>query len=454
MSAEQIHSNPKSATLIVRPPREAPPKVGGLVGLFKLHKYGSSLLTPATLSELWVMAWILLIVFVFEVVVWTSFFNVVLNRDVAYWGPGLPAAAAAACPFIAAVLFFERGILMLDSDRRWRLWIAAIFRIALILITVFFVTSTAFELWFFRPAILDRAGQEAVRTRVVAVWTKIASLSLDSRHSRSNDATSQHLEELQRARKNAWEIVVKAEENVAWIAARLVELKDATPPGAGNAASQDASNLKKTLAAREAVRDGAKQELKRIDQRIESFEGHRRADEEEDYKRRKDSAKKALDLKNQLQTCIGELLTTEGDRKCKIEGFHEDPKVPDFLDQRRILGDLAEARPPLWLGISETERIRIVTELGFPDLVCESTKTDSVACRQLDAVRDSYWNGHWLSQILGGLIPILMVVFKLFLLPDEVRYYYSRRHQAAAGNFGARHLSEVDATVHGKGAVR
>lgn len=149
----------------------------------------------------------------------------------------------------------------------------------------------------------------------------------------------------------------------------------------------------------------------------------------------------------------------------KVDGdWVFNPQKPDFLDQLRILNDLRAGRPPMWTEGTEETRKLLQDEYGFADPKCTDgvpsgnrdpqagpagAKSAGLAndCRQIEAKKTVYAQLHTVSWLVALLIPSLMIAIKKFMLPEELRFYYSRRHQAEEGDPDALRATEVDDEV-------
>lgn len=419
-SVEENRVPGRSAVLVIGPKKEdSEVKIDGLVKFCGLAKYGRSLLTPATLSEMRMMAWILLIICIFEMAVWTSFFNVILGRDIQNWGVETLVAAALSSIFVAIIFFFERGMLTYDSDKSWKILLAGSVRVFFIGVTVYFVTSVGFELWFFRPAILERAKEEAVRGRVVAAWGDVKAKRRQADLVEKNVDIQNELNSARRELEGVTRQLATSRKKAEVIRTQVDPTDAAT------------SSLLRSAEIDSETAAGRRKELLET---IEELRDRLFADAGERDKRKAQLLDEASTIEKDLRSCIAGL--TGSEMSCSRTGFYADPPVPDFQQQRRILDDFAQAREPQWKIESEQERRDLVKDLGFPDIRCSGSDTASPACEQLKALQRAYLDGHRISLIVGGLIPFLMVIFKFLMLPAELRDYYSQKRQAEATQYG------------------
>ncbi len=438
---------------------EPQPEPGRLVRRMRLLKYGLSLLSPAACIELQVMAWVLALVCLFEVVVWTFFFNVVVNRDVSYAGWKLPYALLAGCVFGAVVFFFERGMLTSDLAGGWKskkLWAAALTRLGYIVLTAY-VTSIAFELRLFRPSLLERARAEDVRETAAKGWLEVSEYrklaeSIGGKGSVAFQKVQAANEQQKRLQDADKALEASRKERDQWAAAIAgAEVRKAALQQELRVSDGDSGALLHRIAqldlavARYRVSENSasqkfddilhKRDLIDVDVKTSSV------NLENERTRVAQHAEKRAQEFRQWTVDLGKL---EPDQELAFAGWKIGEAQPDFLKQLRILGDLEAGRPPLWRGGSEESRRSLENDYGFKDLICKEASPESSACREIEAQKDAVQRTKRLGLVLAFLIPSLVVATKLFMLPDELRMYYSRAYQARAGERGAKLLTHID----------
>lgn len=452
-------------------PRDRPSRLASWLGLLK---YKGSLLTTAAHNELRAMAWVLLLICLFEVVVWTYFFNAVFNRDVTYWGRGTLGAFALACIFGLVVFFFERQMLTFDTKavrsgwrRWWRIGSAGFFRLIYIGVTAW-ITANAFELRFFRPAILERAHHEAVRESVVKRWLEVneaqeeAGAAVSGRDPRSvtaaAKATSAEQAERLAAADHALREAERERDRIAGDIAAAEVQQEVLRRAAGLSADAAAAERQiRTLDANIA--------RLRVSEATANDRVTARQNERDDRERelgvatghvgevRQVAATRAAELATRLHTWAAELGKLEPGAGYALEDWTFESPKPDFLEQLRILSDLRQGGPPLWPGASEEAKAQVGKGYGLLEVPCLPQAPESTACREVEARKKAFRQGHWMSLLLSLLIPSLMVIIKLFMLPDELSMYYSRRHQARSGEPEARRLTAIDDFIRAEGSA-
>lgn len=123
-------------------------------------------------------------------------------------------------------------------------------------------------------------------------------------------------------------------------------------------------------------------------------------------------------------------------------------RFPDyhFFRQLRVLEDLRKGNPPLWEGISTGEVRALAAQHGLEDVQpcpphTATLRPGGTAAAPCD---ERQWQRHrqetrmyfvsWLVVYgVAMVIPALVIAMK-FLMPPELKIYYSAAHQALAGN--------------------
>jgi hypothetical protein len=98
----------------------------------------------------------------------------------------------------------------------------------------------------------------------------------------------------------------------------------------------------------------------------------------------------------------------------------------DFFEQIHLVWDLAFGRAPRWKNATPAIRQQLEAGYGFSSLGQE----------------EKGWQPHlfiaiFACHLIALFIPLLVLTIKTFLMPQELRNYYSSRQQAAAGDMDA-----------------
>lgn len=501
-------------------------KPGWIARAMGLAPYRGALLSDRARIELNFAAGLLLLISLFEAVLWTFLFNAIYNRDVFYVGPRLAYAVLSAAFFAVAVFWFERQILTFDdqnASRASKLSLAMVVRLLYILGAAY-ATSRPFELMLFREPILERAHQEAVRAEVATRLLEVQEAEVAARSASGSGGSSGEKASVARAlaetadaeRDRADQLsdsAVSSEARVAVLGAQLQKARselsqlsgevaysakvlatarqrhsEATLAGKGGQiqelrlAEEQARNVHAATLRSEAAQEAEVGRLagllaaaqvrghglveQEIAAREQLAEYEKQAAEE-----RVRVAKHADRQRQRLRGWVASLRALHPSEEREDENWKFTRPRPDFLEQLRILNDLRAGRPPIWTqGTAETRKL-LQDEYGFTDLICPDRGLASGAqgggprtlsgspvevndlasdCQHLEAKRTVYRQLYLVGWLLALLIPSLMIAIKKWMLPEELRFYYSRRHQAEDGDPDALRATEVDDQVQAR----
>jgi hypothetical protein len=461
-----------------------PLRASWLSRVFRLELYpGSPLLTARVAREMNLMAVILLVVTAFELGIWTALFHFLFEAK--------GAAFLVACGFAIAVCYFERQLIVHDEVAKGRARAAMIVRLVYILLAAL-ITSQAFELLIFAGPIRTRIHQEEVRREALAGLGSLAVLE-----SNLNDVTTAVQADIlgSASPRNALALRVQTTQERALLqqredaakeaASKLGDLKVAAD-GAGRELRAARNELRALRAGPEADRDPRK-EARLVAQgrfwqeRWATLLGQRTAAQsvleeaqgltntagtdlkekkrlrDEELARRKDEVDQA---KNRLVAWVGRLQEAKPGEVVANPGGGEPFREQsyDFLQKLRVLYDLLRGQRARWQGGTPAaiERLRDEFNLYEPRL-CEGPVRGSQApCDPEESARlreeRLTFRLVWLVGVLMALfIPLLVITVKRFLLPEELRWYYSRLHQGEAGHAEAVLLTRVDESVRRQG---
>ena len=129
-----------------------------LARLMGLHLYSNVLLTKKVRTEMNFAAGLLLLVSLFEWLLWTLLFNGIYSSDIYNLGITSVLAALTALFFGFAVFWFERQMLT-SSEKGWKPRAAMGSRFLYICIAAL-ITSQTFELMLFHKPIQERAARK------------------------------------------------------------------------------------------------------------------------------------------------------------------------------------------------------------------------------------------------------------------------------------------------------
>jgi hypothetical protein len=417
-----------------------------LARLMGLHLYSNVLLTKKVRTEMNFAAGLLLMVSLFEWILWTLLFNGIYSSDIYNLGITSVLAALTALFFGFAVFWFERQ--MLTSGEKGRsLALPMIFRIVYIAVAAL-ITSQTFELMLFHKPILERAREEAIRGAAAKHYLEILDAEAAAGQASKLVQITATFEETQLAAAHAERQKEERKRNYlqAHRAASLT-LEDAVKVSTFNSLLAESKDrlerlLKREQRAEEALRDRLREiELARA--KIVQNAGDRRG------------------LFQQWITKIR--ASKPGDSVNDIKGWEYQNPQPLFFEQLFLLADLREGRPADWPGAKPEVREALRNEFGFyepsacPDLAAsprivstsvtleESQLRDIVLICERRRSNTAIFNRAWWAGLFTAmLIPMLILIIKLFLLPEELRFYYSRSHQAELGDVEALNINQAE----------
>jgi hypothetical protein len=444
---------------------------------FRLELYpGSLLLTARVAREMNLMAVILLVVTAFELGIWTALFHFLFEAK--------GAAILAACGFAVAVCYFERQLIVHDEVAKGRARAAMIVRLGYILLAAL-ITSQAFELLIFAGPIRTRIHDEEVRREALAGLSSLAVLE-----GNLNDVTTAVQADVAgtasplnalalRVQTKQERALLQAREDAAVKAAsKLADLKVAAD-GAGRELRAVRSELRALRARPESDRDPGEEARLVAQSRfwqerwatllaqrtvaqsvLEQTQGltktagvelkDKQKVRDEELANRKDEVDKA---KNRLVAWVGRLQEAKPGEKVSEPGgdWRFEEQSYDFLQKLRVLYDLLRGQRARWQGGTPAaiERLRHEFNLYEPQLCDGPVGVAQAPCDPEESARlraeRLAFRLVWLVGVLMALfIPLLVITVKRFLLPEELRWYYSRLHQAEAGQAEAMLLTRVD----------
>lgn len=447
-------------------PKRPPSWLARLLGL---DLYSYVLLSKSARTEMTFAATILVVVSCFEFIAWFFLFNAIFNSDLVKVGlPTIPAFVMASL-FAAAVFWFERQFLTTDEDQRKRAWGAAVVRVIFIL-TAAFITAQPLELLFFRVPVQKRVHEEGIREEAVsklaallkegAQVTKAAEKKSDRRLSIYKDVQTQI--QAMAGQRGTLEARLTLKEGELAAARREVSLYRRERDSADTA--EERRRAARALAGAESRAAAAAAEIGQIRLGIAETDGvlselRSRADdtqveidELEDELQKSDTSRdrrlrhwidqlkdsKPRDTVRENWTIAKPAKSTDAASSIWDKRWtYKDPQY-DFFEQIHVVWDLVYGRPPRWLNAPPALQKKLEEEYGFASL---------------DQGRRG-WQVHLFAaavacHLIAIFIPFLVLTIKLFLMPKALREYYSRRHQAEAGDPDAQMGQIVDERVRG-----
>ena len=411
-----------------------------------LHLYSNVLLTQKVRTEMNFAAGLLLLVSLFEWLLWTLLFNGIYSSNIYNLDVTTILAALTALFFGFAVFWFERQMLT-SSEKGRRFWAALGLRLVYITVAAV-ITSQTFELMLFQKPILERAREEAIRGAAAKHYLEVLDAEAAAGQASTLVQLTATFEEKQLA-------AVRAERQKEERQRNYLQTQLAAARTEGDAVK--ASKFDGLLAE-------SKDRLDRL------LENERRAEEAlRDRLREIELARTRIvqnagDRRGLFQQWVTKIRASKpGDPVNDIRGWeYQDPK-PRFFEQLFLLADLREGRPAAWPGATPEIRADRRNKFGFyePPTCPDPTSsprlgTASYSLREsqlLDIALDCerrlsntqiYNRAWWAGLFTAMLIPTLILIIKVTLLPEELRFYYSRSYQAELGDVEARNIDQAD----------
>lgn len=419
---------------------------GWLARKMGLPLYSDVLLTKKVRTEMNFAAGLLLLVSLFEWILWTLLFNGVYSSDIFHRGFATILAALTAVFFGVAVFWFERQMLT-SSEKGWRLWAAMCFRLLYIVIAAL-ITSQTFELMLFHKPIQDRAREEGIRENAAKAYLEVLDTEARGRQASTLVQITTAFEEeslaaAQKARK-------EEERQRNYLQGQLATAQT-------NDDALRANKYNRLLLESQSRLDVLREKDRNAE---EALEGRRHEIEQE----RTQIVQYAADQRQRFHRWAARLRAAKpGETFSDGKGWqYEDPK-PRFFEQLFLLEDLREGRPPAWPGATPEVREALRKNFGFyeppacPNPEAPPQPVSNAGSLQAAQLQDialdcerrrsntSTLNKAWWAGIgMAMLIPMLILIIKAFLLPEELRFYYSRLHQAELGDLEALNVTEAE----------
>lgn len=423
--------------------------LGELAKVYLLNVNGTSLLTTRAAMEMKLIAVMLTINFIFDLVVWTSLWNMVFYTGKWVLGPRSLLAFFCGLLFAAIIFVYERQFMTADTYRRWRkVWAPVMIRIAIIGVAAA-ITTQPFEVMIFSGPVERRIHEESVR---VEALSRLHALEDASRKSRASGlqgtAVALTLEEAKAARDKARDETTKFK----------IEAQEARTDQRNAEAAIRSAQQQLARARTRGQSIGASRRLAAARERFENArsagdraEAQAKESEKTEELREQDvgAAQGAVEGEEKLnekevkrlQDWIAQIRNTKPGVKV-IENREESPKWEyedqdyDFFQRLGVINDLYYGRPARWLGINPQERTRLSQAYSLS----EADINDPLTREREEADAKTFKYSYWAVIGVAAVIPLLLLALK-GLLPIDLKRYYSTEAQQAAGNYEALRFS-------------
>ena len=447
------------APIATRPPSWLARRMG-------LHLYSDVLLGTRVRTEMNFAAGLLLLVAIFEWLLWTLLFNGIYSADIYSRDPRKWLYAALTATFFGfAVFWFERQMLT-SGEGGWKQKVAMLVRLVYIVIAAA-ITSQTFELMLFRKPILEQAHEEQIRENAAHYYRRVA----DAKSAAKEPAA-------------ASELTTEAEEKLLKRATAERQTEDSRHrrlAGALAAAIHDEDAVR-IAQYRELLRASAARLVALTEAEAEAGRAvvaRQREIDEAVVRQKQTTADAARTTGQRFREWTKTLHALEpGQSHTDADGWTYAYDSPPFFAQLAILADLRAGRPPGWGEVEPALRQLLRREHGFyePPACAEPSAaavtaaaiaaapqaatpaTDGALDVENDCIRRlanrQIYRWAWTAGLfMAMLIPLLVLIIKVFLLPEELRFYYSRLYQAELGDPDALQLTQADERLRGAAAA-
>ncbi len=460
--------------------------VGGILGwlsqFYGLKVYGNSLLGKRAATEMGYAALLLTAIFLFDLVAWTTLWNMVIHGGDTTVDLLTPFAFLGGLLFAGTIFIYERQFITADiGAHKIRAGLAIALR-ALVLVLAAIITAQPVEVIVFRGPIRDRIHEESVIAHSVqylddlkkddASTTAQPAAAGQGQESPSaspaNPATPPDGQPPRQTRGQ------DAQENLNEIELRLLDdIDEARRKGVRAEAKIPDLERQKSVAEAGIAR------ARNISCRQDTDEerrrcGIRRRDAIQRATNRRDSIVAEIDETKRAITEAGievkqlresdmhkianEKLNAPPERRKALKQWIDDinnasPGAPvpapapltapafldkpyDFFKRLRILEDLKDGNPAQMPDkrLNEADEEFLATKLRVPGLA-RGDQANKMRATNASIFQWQYWIVYFIAMV----IPLLVIAFKL-IIPTELRDYYSSDKQAEAGNYEAMRL--------------
>jgi len=485
--------------LFLKPPRAGRAgRASALARWLRLDSYSSRLLTKAARLEMELLARLLAGVALFELTVWTLLFNAIFHAEVTAISERSLAALGLGMLYAAVIVYLDRSFLVADPTQKGHRR-AALFRICIVFLSAL-ATSLAVDLIFFDGPIKVRRHEEQILAEIVdraeglqEDWDPRAAVQVGSKEGNpflvmAAQATAE-LTDLRSERSSLSRSQAEAAEAARRGRQRVRELDGAIElvarePGQQVPRDESSPSMEELLRRREFARkQAAKSEAEAlelaargtaVDARITGVDARLQALEEqadalvneelgnaqEQRRKQKATSDRIVDwitfLRRSDPPDADDILTEpvppQGEKPLEYR-----LSDVDLFERFRILFDLLAGRPPKWPdgGSDQLAELRQrfhledpapcpapvapkATRGAVPALAAAtSAPCDDTAWRRMQKRADFLTFSYFLLLFVAAVVPLSVLVVKLFLMPRALSCYYSLAHQAAAGDADA-----------------
>jgi hypothetical protein len=467
LPAEATASSDLPVQLFVRVPETVRTPPWALARWLGLERYSQVLLGTSARIEMNVAALVLVGVICFELLIWVFATNALFNAGISEvsWS-GTPFGAALAVLIAFVIFFFERQFLTMDDEDRSQRRKAMRIRIGFI-VAAAIVTAQPLELLILREPIQQRIHAEGIRgeaaEKLLILGLAPASteasvlpgLGIKSNVDEHLDQTFEfrRLEEAERALEDALRGRDRRELGLDRLKRELRYLIPSAVPG--DAAFALRQSLTRQIDDGEVALAATNREATRLQSQRDAAEQQVRLRRVELEKLAKDAAEERQRDETRLLHWIGSLKRAKPGRLVdELDGdwSYRDPRY-GFFEEFRVLYDLLFARPPRWVSGTTEHANHLQRHYGLSDpRPCTDKESPAATeqathfsqeptqpCNSLEWRREQAQSKvYWLTVVAGHLIalfvPFLVLSIKMWLMPRELEEYYSRRHQAEAGD--------------------
>lgn len=427
--------------------------LGALAKFYLLDVNGTALLTRRAAMEMKLIAVMLTINFLFDLAVWWLLWNMVFHSGRLAVGPWTLLAFLCGALFASIIFVYERQFMTADTYRRWsKNWWPVSIRLLVIAMAAA-ITTQPFEVMVFGGPIQRRIHDESIRVEALSRLRALEEAQARTRGAVGLAGTVEG-ETFREANENGTQAREKTNLLKGQAQARRAELQGAE------------ASLRNAIAQRGRARTA--QQAEAANRRVAAAQGRvgqaqsalrdaeaRAAASEEDEKdwdtkvreaqqgvvAQQEVAKKDVQRLQNWITQIrnappGETVVENTEAATKWEFRDLDY---DFFQRLGIINDLYFGRPARWFDATPENRQRLSALYNLSD----PGEGDELVQRRRDSDAHTFKWSYWAVIGIAAVIPLLLLALK-GLLPVDLKLYYSRRAQQAAGNYESLRFSVAD----------
>lgn len=404
---------------------------------YHLDAYGSSLLSRRTVNAMGFGALLLTIIALFDFAAWTLLWNLIFHfGNVGEVTSRTLLAAFFSLLFTGTVFIYEQQFFTADLSMKngWekvKIGTAIALRILIIAIAAI-ITTQPVEIIVFNGPIQRRIHEEAAWAEALKQVPTLVKLNNELKE-RNDERKKEKLiqAEKEKIEKNNEESIKAAKENKEAARNNLKTFESNYRPRIFSDKGPGGNRTRTIIQVDpEAVAAGREKHNAQLKEAIEQEKRAMATKEEELKKAPQVVDDQTASKKFEHDELVQSLKNIWNAKPGTQVGNYNDP-VTDFFQRLRVLRDLRHGTVHRWPATATdadrkllAEEYKIAPTPATPDEI------------------ELYSLNYWITFGLSLIIPLLLIAMK-FLLPHELRDYYSSDRQREAGNYDVWNLSRI-----------